>query len=339
MKSLKLYFFILIPLLTLSLLVYFVETRKTSYPRGGELPASESKNIAHYKLKTIFEKDLSKQSNFEYRDFLGSNSVKLIISSPYAFGPTYAEFYHTPRFLYLDQQENIYLLMPGRIEVFDKRGNSILKAYSPDDYGFLDYYSWDDDNVYLFYKKEHFDPETKVYKINIFSQTFKKLGKNELKSLDADLLPPATKVEKSQIDRYISSITDDKDIFYGLAFTPENGLFFRKDDARYVDPINITVLRFDASLKREYYGPLSAMAIETYPEYNKYIFDSINIENVFNEKVVCIGLGNSYVDKKGNIYLDGLKSSEAKRILAPNGRCHTIEVENPIFFLVKFEIN
>lgn len=298
---------------------------------------SQSGNIVHYQLKTIFEKDLSNPSNSEYSNSLGIESKKFTII-PYPFGPTYAKWYHVPTILYVDKQENIYLNIFNRIEVFNKDGNSILKGNIPDDYSFLDYFSWDNDNFYLFFKKNNEDTETKVYRINIASLSSKKLETKELESLNPDILPPSYKKEMSQVNRYILSITDEKGVFYGQAWTPTDASLFRKSDARYVDPIKITVLRFDASFKKEYTHPLSEGAIIQYPEtYNQYVFDKIDIESFFSEKVVCMGLGNSYVDKEGNIYLDGLKSNDAKRILNTEGKCYSIEVEKPIFFLVKLE--
>ncbi len=289
-----------------------------------------------YELKTIFEKDLTMESNADYIK-LPDNTSKFLIH-PYPFSPTYAQSYYLPKILYVDSQENVYLEVHDRVEVFNTNGNTILKFSKPSNHQYLDYYSWDERNLYFFLKKDYEDKETKAYKINIPSLTSEEIKSNELGLLNPSLLPPLNKKEYSQAKRYILSITDEEGVFYGLAFTPTDASLFKNENARYLDPTNITVLKFDQTFTGEYMHPLSNISITQYEDvYSKYIVDNINIENLFNEKVVCIGLGNTYVDKKGNIYLDGLKSYVAKRVLSANNKCNSIEVENPTFFLAKIE--
>jgi hypothetical protein len=325
MKNKENYFLLIFILLVISTSLHFLLCGKAG--------------TSHYQLKTIFEKDLSKQSKTDYIDLFGNENQNFDIN-PYPFGPAYAKWYHVPTILYVDNVENVYLFIPGSIEIFDNNGNSLMKFYLPEDSLALDFYSWNDDNFYMFFKKHYEDTESQVFKLNISTLKTEKLNTGDIELLNSELRPPSSKKEMAQVKLYISSITDNAGIFFGLAWGTELGKLYVNDNERYIDPRKIIVLKFDPTFQNEYTAPLAEGVIDQYPEaYNRFRYDEIDVEKLFNYKVVCMGLGNSYVDKKGNIYLDGLKSNGAKRIVNSKGMCNSIELEKPVFFLVKLENN
>jgi hypothetical protein len=114
-----------------------------------------NQEYSHYKYKVIFEKDLSKQDSSDFIE-----SQKFIVRGPSPFAPEYGQSYRIPTILYVDNSENIYIAIPGRIEIFDTSGNSLMKFYLPGDSLSLEYYSWNNENFYLFFKKNEFD---KIY--------------------------------------------------------------------------------------------------------------------------------------------------------------------------------
>ena len=159
---------------------------------------------------------------------------------------------------------------------------------------------------------------------------------DDLIKLSQDVKYPSGNKYLAQLQEYIHSVTDDNGIYYGLAWSIGNFELLYKDGTRYIAPKRMVVLKFDSSFKEEYYEPSSELRIMENPQiFDKYKYDSINIDKLFNEKVVCIGRGNSYVDKKGNIYLTGIKSNDYNRIPVVN--YYNVEVQNPIFFLIKLE--
>lgn len=287
-----------------------------------------------YKLKTIFEKDFSNQNN-EDRLILFNNN-KFILKGPSPFSPVAGQWYNIPPILYVDNFENIYILGTERIEVFDSSGNSILKFFIPNDSLELDYYSWNDQILYLFFKKNSLNLDYEIYLMNVNLRKTKKLSQNDSQLLSSEIYPPASRKEMAQARAYVRSITDVNGDFYGIGWGVGEYSLLTKDNERYVDPMEILVLKFDRSYDEFYSGPLTTEFISMHPDtYEKYSYENIPIDKLFDEKIVCIGRRNLYVDKKGNVFLIGIKSNNGNRII--NNETNQILVNNPILFLAKLE--
>lgn len=290
-----------------------------------------------YKLVTVFEKNLTKAANKDYSDQITKGTGKFSLL-PYPFAPTYAHPYPIPSIIYVDQSDNVFLKSDTKIEIFSLTGNSLLQIDFPEDFGYLDYYSWDQNNFYIFLKQNNEAVDIKVFRIDLSNYSKAELSNDEARLLNVTLLPPSRYKEKTQNNLYLSSVTNENGNFYGLALKLAEGTIFNSNNAKFLDPSKITILKFDRSFTKEYSHPIEYMHLHSsQTTYKQYIYDEIDLENIFSEKIVCIGVGNTYVDKKGNVFIDGIKSNTANRIIMNDGSCSRVEVEAPTFFLIKLE--
>jgi len=292
--------------------------------------------VQHYKIKKLFEINLSNKNEGDQID-IDDGLQKLIVSGPSPFSPTVGQWYKVPPILHVDNNENIYLLTQGKIQVFDSLGVSVLTLDIPDENLNLDYYSWNEDGLYLFFNRNYSDTDYQIYLISVNEKTSRRIGRSDRILLETNILPPTSEKEMAQAETYKRSISNEKGIYYGIGWGNGDYNLLHNASGRYIDPKEILVYKFDESYKESYVGPISQDIIAVNLEmYNKYTYDRISIESLFDEKLVCIGPRNVYVDKNGNIFLIGIKSNEVKRIITPN-KTNAGEVSNPVLFLVKLE--
>ena len=241
--------------------------------------------------------------------------------TPTPFSPT--QLIDGPRLLMIDPDTNFYIANAyENIKVFNKNGKFIYKFEYPDNYLLSDYYFIDETSnafILLFGNGQNAGKKI-IYKINSKEHIENILSDSETSQLLSGLFNPHNYSERMKKEQgtgnFYFYVTRGMGIM--SLFTDDNGKFIE------INPLN--VYKFDTSY---------SINIGHIP--NEYLYDSLDITNYLNDKVISVS--SVKVDKNGNIFISGIRSNEAERTkLDYDGKEEkAIKVYKPKFFLCEFE--